>query len=217
MGLMVVKYYRVILHVYACEHIYNWSGSSILASFPGRSCLQFLIACSIQKQRGKVWEKESHAWCQVDMRVDVKGAVTDSCNSQTSRWSHLQFLIACSIQKRRGKVWEKESHAWRQVDMRVDVKGAVTDSCNSQTLRWSASSLPNRTIDTVFRMLQSQVLGQNITRRTLRFFVGHRPPHIYSHVYLTSRTWLFLPGLPPPFLHTASDQKLEAGTAWERG
>ena len=22
---------------------------------------------------------------------------------------------------------------------------------------------------------------------------------------------------PPPFLHTASDQKLEAGTAWERG
>ena len=25
------------------------------------------------------------------------------------------------------------------------------------------------------------------------------------------------PGLPPPFLHTASDQKLEAGTAWERG
>ena len=24
-------------------------------------------------------------------------------------------------------------------------------------------------------------------------------------------------GLLPPFLHTASDQKLEAGTAWERG
>ena len=25
------------------------------------------------------------------------------------------------------------------------------------------------------------------------------------------------PGLPPPFLHTASDQKLDGGKAWERG
>ena len=65
--------------------------------------------------------------------------------------------------------------------------------------------------------LQFQVLGQNITRRTSRFFIRHCPPCVYPHVYLTSRTWLFLPGLPPPFLHTVCDQKLEAGTAWERG
>ena len=39
----------------------------------------------------------------------------------------------------------------------------------------------------------------------------------YPHIYLTSHTSLFLPGLSPPFVHTASDQKLEAGTAWERG
>ena len=56
-------------------------------------------------------------------------------------------------------------------------------------------------------MLQSQVLRQDITRRTSRFFVGHRPPHVYPrpHVYLTSRTWLFLPGLPLRF-YTVSDQ-----------
>ena len=30
-------------------------------------------------------------------------------------------------------------------------------------------------------------------------------------------TWLFLPGLLPPFLHTASNHKLEAVTAWEQG
>ena len=76
--------------------------------------------------------------------------------------------------------------------------------------------------DAVFRMLQSQVFGQDITRRTSRFFIGHRPPHIYPHiyphvyphiyphiyphVYLTSCTWLFLPGLPSLFLHTASNQ-----------
>ena len=43
---------------------------------------------------------------------------------------------------------------------------------------------------TSFRTLRSQVLRQDIlrTRRTLRFFVGHRPPHVYPHVYLTSRT-----------------------------
>ena len=33
-------------------------------------------------------------------------------------------------------------------------------------------------------MLQSQALGQNIARRTSKFFVGHCPPHVYPHVYL---------------------------------
>ena len=39
-------------------------------------------------------------------------------------------------------------------------------------------------IDTVFRMLQSQILGQDITGRISRFFVGHCSPHGYPHVYL---------------------------------
>ena len=30
-----------------------------VASLPGHFCLQFLITCSMQKQRGKAWEKES--------------------------------------------------------------------------------------------------------------------------------------------------------------
>ena len=41
--------------------------SNELASFPGRSC-------SMQN-RGKAWEIESRAWCQVDMRVDARGVV----------------------------------------------------------------------------------------------------------------------------------------------
>ena len=121
----------------------------------------------------------------------------------------LQFLIACSMQKwRRGKAWEKESLVLRQVDVRVDVRvdmrGAVPNHCNSQTLCWSTLSLPNNKL--YWHCLSS------ITRRTSRFFVRHHPPHIYPHLYLTSCTWLFLRGLPPPTLHTASDQKLEAGT-----
>ena len=42
----------------------------------------------------------------------------------------------------------------------------MPDRCNSQT----------SCIDTVFRTLQSRVLGQDITRRTSRFFVRHPPP-----------------------------------------
>jgi len=62
------------------------TGTTLIAAFPGRSRLQFLITCSMQKWRGKAWEKESHAWCQVDMRVDMRGAMPDeeswgpSCN-----------------------------------------------------------------------------------------------------------------------------------------
>ena len=71
-------------------------------------------------------------------------------------------------------------------------------------------------IDAVFRMLQSQVLGQDITRRTSRFFVGHRPPSRLpsrlpdvTHVTLSPRP-------SPPFLY-CKRSKLEPGTAWERG
>ena len=105
----------------------------------------------------------------------------------------------------RGKGWEIRSLAWCQ-------RRVVPDRCNSQTcidqpLVYQTTSC----IDTVFRTLQSQVFGQDITRRTLRFFIRCCPPHIYPHVYLTSCTWLYFPGFPPPFLHTASDQKLDAG------
>ena len=37
----------------------------------------------MQKWRGKAWEIESRAWCQ----VDVRGAVPGCCNSQTLYWS----------------------------------------------------------------------------------------------------------------------------------
>ena len=49
------------------------------------------------------------------------------------------------------------------------------------------------------------------------YVLKNNSPRIYPHVYLTSCTSFFLPGLPLPFLHTASDQKLELGTAWEQG
>ena len=38
--------------------------NTVLDSFPGHSHFQFLIACSMQKWKGKAWEKKSRAWCQ---------------------------------------------------------------------------------------------------------------------------------------------------------
>ena len=44
------------------------------------------------------------------------------------------------------------------------------------------------------------------------------PPICLPSVYLTlSHVWLYLPGLPSPLLHNASDPKLELGKAWEQG
>ena len=54
-------------------------------------------------------------------------------------------------------------------------------------------------------------------KKNLKILCRALPPHVYPHIQLMSCTWLLLPGLPRLFLHTASDQKLEAGTAWEWG
>jgi len=45
--------------------------------------------------------------------------------------------------------------------------------------------------------------------------VRHRPPCVYLLSTWRNHTWRNLPGLPPPYLHTVSDQILEVGTAWE--
>ena len=72
---------------------------------------------------------------------------------------------------------KKESHAWCQVDVRGWCQIVVTHKlCVDQPLVYWTTNC----IDAVFRMLQSQVIGQDITRKTSRFFVGHHPPHVYS-------------------------------------
>ena len=44
------------------------------------------------------------------------------------------------------------------------------------------------------------------------------PPQCVHHLSIwRNRTWPNLPGLPPLYLHTVSDQVLEVGTAWEWG
>ena len=73
-------------------------------------------------------------------------------------------------------------------------------------------------IDTVFWMLQSQVLRQDILQERLQDSSSNTAPLMST---LTS-TWChtcdsFSQAFPLCFLHTASDQKLEVGKAWVRG
>ena len=112
--------------------------------------------------------------------------------------SRLQFLIACSIQKRglgEGVTCVTSGrHEGR-------CEGAVPDCCSSQSLHWSVYQTTSCT-DASFRMLQSQVLGQDIIRRTLRFFVGHGPPsRLPSH--LPDITHVTLSPTPSPSVFIA--------------
>ena len=55
------------------------------------------------------------------------------------------------------------------------------------------------------------------SKKNLKILCGHCPPHVYPHTTWCHAHDSFSQGLPPQFLHTASDQKLEAGTAWKWG
>ena len=117
------------------------------------------------------------------------------------------------MQKRRGKAWEKESRVWHQVDVRVDVRGAVTDHCNSN----SANINRPRVYWT------NELYWHSFECYSLKFLQGGPQDPLSGTVPLPSTltsTWHHAYDSPrpsSPFLHTASNQKLEAGTAWEQG
>ena len=73
-------------------------------------------------------------------------------------------------------------------------------------------------IDAVFQTLQSQVLGQNVYyMKKLKILHWAPPPSRLSSWLPEVMHVTFSQAFPPLFLQTASDQKLEVGTAWERG
>ena len=67
-----------------------------LASFPGHSHLQYLIAYSMQIRRGKAWEISSRAVVSGRQMVDTRGAVPDSSNScfvSNRPWRYEQRMV----------------------------------------------------------------------------------------------------------------------------
>jgi len=55
------------------------------------------------------------------------------------------------------------------------------------------------------------------TRKGFKILRWAPPPCVYPLSTGHNHTWPNLPGLPPSYLHTESDQILEVGTDWERG
>ena len=94
------------------------------------------------------------------------------------------------MQKWWGKAWEKESRVWCQVDVRGWCLMVVTHKlCVDQPQVYRTSC-----IDAVFRMLQSRTRYYKKDPKILR----RASPLTFSpHIYLTSHTRFFLPGLSP--------------------
>jgi len=67
-----------------------------VASFPGRSHLQYLIAYSMQIRRGKAWEISSRAITSGRQKVDTRGAVPDSSNCRfvsNHPWRYERWMV----------------------------------------------------------------------------------------------------------------------------
>ena len=131
--------------------------------------------------------------------------------------SHLQYLIAYSMQIRRGKAWEIWSRAVRQVD-RWQTHGG---RCPTVVIPVLCQTVPGAMNDGWYWLCLANALASSprtdSTRKGFEIPRQARPPCVYLLSTWHNRTWLNLPGLPPLYLHTVSDQILEVGTAWERG
>jgi len=73
----------------------------VLASFLGRSQLQYLIAYSMQIRRGKAWEISSHPVKSGRQMVDTRGAVPDSSNCRfvsNCPWRYERQMVLWGLQ-----------------------------------------------------------------------------------------------------------------------
>ena len=124
--------------------------------------------------------------------------------------SHLQNLITCSMQIRRGKAWEIWSRAF--------TSGRHTGG----STRWRISkpflvlSVQGLEAKTLSRQHQYHCHSQHHRLFNTRC-CGTPPPVCLSSVYRTSLHMTKSSRHSPLFSHTASDQILEVGMAWEWG
>ena len=98
---------------------------------------------------------------------DVYHIQRPKCIASLPGCSFLQILITCSMPNGGGR--PGESHAQHQVDK----------LCIDQPQIYQITSY----IDAIFLTLQSQLFGQDIRRRTPRFFVRHRPSQWPTKAY----------------------------------
>jgi len=124
----------------------------------------------------------------------------------------------CSMQVRRGKTWEIWSCVMTSGRQMVDTRGVVPNHRNShlcQPVHWRCKfklywcCLPNalgpQHCDGHYNGFEILLSGTNPCVST-----------VCLYVYLKSSHMTGSPDPSPPYLHAASDQRLEAGTTCER-
>ena len=77
-----------------------------LASFPGLPTVQFLIACSMQKQRGKAWYHLSREWRQC-LHRQRGGGVTDRKDAFRTCVLRFEPRAVCFLHRKRFSAWAR--------------------------------------------------------------------------------------------------------------
>ena len=133
--------------------------AKLLASFPGFPIIQFLIACSVEKQKGK-------AWSILQSQCRQGG---EEFRIERMHFGHMFFVL-----NRDGKFFTSQMFKLQHLE---------------------------------------QKLQENVSSSFIQ--LGPLSPSVYH-----GRHWHHPcdeMDLPPSFLHTASDQKLDGEKAWEQG
>ena len=96
----------------------------------------------------------------------------------------------------------------------VDTWGVVPDHAFSCTVSWRAGGQSISQAASILFVIH--VPGK--VQYKMEIMIGHHPLSVYPLSTLRNHTCITKSARPsPPYLHTASDQRLEVGTAWEWG
>ena len=180
-------------------------------------------AIELTWKRSRQWSKSRRSACRTDSRTFSVGwrVLCNSSNNHMHEWtvetlalfpghSHLQYLMAYSMQIQRGEAW-RFGYLWlRHV-------GGAQQGISKPFLVLLVRGLEARALTRQSQYHPSFIAPGTIWHGMGITTVGHRSPYIYHLSTWRNRMWPNLPGLPPLYLHTVSDQILEVGTTWERG
>ena len=197
----------------------------ILASFPGLLRLQFLIACCMQKRREKAWGISSR-----DLRHDHQKS---SHLLSTAKWYTRPILHSVLATKMGQAPAESYTKSMKHTQAKSHDSERLQSDRRENTQQWHnhlmerkdgtiwsctayITAIPQRLSFEPGYILQAGLTSPLNLFQFSSFSVTvdvnvNKLLHLESVTSAVPRImWWNSPGLLPPFLHTASDQKLEA-------
>jgi len=172
------------------SRVYALQRGYCIASFPGRSHLQYLIAYSMQIRRWKAWEISSRVVTSGRQKVDTWGAVPDQRNLEA---------LSCTIGSRAGG---------QSVSKAVSIPSVVHSAFDGSTRNgnyYCRAPPDQRNLEALSCTIGLRAGGQSVskavsipsvvhsafdgsTRNGNYCTVGHRPPCVYHLSTLHNHT-----------------------------